>query len=244
MVYLQDVDDANMAPATINEAALRQPYKIRPYDNLTIKVNVNEESTIDFLNQNLSSVSSGESDLFFKGYTVDDSGNVDLPLLGSINVQGLTTEQIKDSLDAKYADHYNQVTTTVKLSNFRVTMLGEFMQPGVHYVFEEKLTLLQAVGMAGGMTEFANATRVKILRETESGKIKKAYLNLGSTDVLESEYFFLRPNDVVYIEPYKAKGFQVNAATLSLALTAVSLVTVMANLAVTLMNTNNNNQPE
>lgn len=220
LVYLKDGDEGTYAKYTT------PGYKIRPFDILSIELTSLEQNTSQYFTNPLSNENSGNqvsSALFYiRGFIVSDSGYVDLPLLGKIHVAGLTTREIKTKIDTSLEEYMKFASVSVKLINYRVTVFGEVNRPGLQYVYEEKFTLLQALAQAGNLTEFGDSEEIKLVRETESGT-KIVYLDITDPEIVTSEYFFLLPNDVIYVEPIRARAFNLNARILSITLSVTSL---------------------
>ncbi|MCI0472665.1 MAG: polysaccharide biosynthesis/export family protein, partial [Ignavibacteria bacterium] len=139
-------------------------------------------------------------------YTVNDSGYVEFPLIGKVEVVNLTTEQIQEVLQNKVNEFIKNTVVIVKLANFRISMMGEFKNPGKYLVYQDNITIFEAISMAGDMTDFAKRNKVLLVRQTETG-MKTHRLNLNDYSILESEFYYLMPNDLVYVEPLKGKQF-------------------------------------
>lgn len=214
-------------------------YMIRPYDLLNINLNSYEttQSTTTFINGNSSGGSTrvDAASLYVTSYTVNDRGMIRLPLIGDLKVGGLTTAQIKDLVDEKLKEHLKYSSSTVKLASFRVTLMGEINATGVYYIYNTKTNLLQVIGMAGDFTDFADRSRVKIFRE-HGQETEAVFLDLTKSEFLTSDYYFLQPDDVIYIEPLKAKAWSLNTKTASVFLSAISIGITVFNLVVTLQN--------
>ncbi len=217
-----------------------QDYRIRPYDILSVQVNSLEQNTSPYINEEFNQGGGGgrmsgqmnNAVFYVNGYVVNKDGMIQLPLIGEIKVGGMTTQQIKKLVDERLAEYLKFTSVSVKLVNFRVTVLGEVKTPGVQYIYEEKFTLFQALSQASDLTEFGNRNRVKLIREFEGGT-KTVYLNLEDPDILTSEYYFLMPNDIIYIEPIQAKAFAVNSRALTLSISAISVILVIINIILT-----------
>jgi polysaccharide export outer membrane protein len=214
-----------------------QPYKIRPYDQLMIRVNAFAGSTEEFVNREMTyALGNSRRDfdppsIYFTSYSVNDSGYISLPLVDKIKIAGLTTSEAERVLDKAYEPYLKLVSTNVKLANNRVTIMGEVSEPGVHYFYQDQNTLLDAIGLAGDFTDFANRKKVKIIRQTNSGS-KSVYLNLNRSEFFASEYYYTQPNDMIYIEPVKAKTFDVSARSIGVVISSISLAAVIANLVI------------
>ena len=140
------------------------------------------------------------------GYLVNTDGNIQFPLLGNIKAEGLTKKQLKknitDSILAKQL--LVDPIVSIRFLNFRITVLGEVRNPSVVTVPNEKISLLEAIGLAGDLTLYAKRENVMVIREEKDQKIIKR-LNLNSADIFTSPYYYLKSNDIVYVEPNKAK---------------------------------------
>ncbi|MFK7924902.1 MAG: polysaccharide biosynthesis/export family protein [Bacteroidia bacterium] len=213
-------------------------YRVKPNDNLAINVSNYEGSSYKLFNdqQNSTNALSGGGNtptaaIYLNSFTVNKVGSIYLPLIGELKVEGKTTQEIKAELDVLLEPHLKLVSSSVKLANFRVTILGEVQVPGLHFIYNDYVTIYEALGLAGDLTEYGNRQRIKVVRETEKG-VKTAYINLGKSELLSSEYYYLRPNDMIYVEPVKARAFRTNANTASILISAASVVTLIANVII------------
>jgi polysaccharide export outer membrane protein len=134
------------------------------------------------------------------GYLVDKDGNIRLPYIGNVIVKGLTTAQIRDTIIQKISFYFKEPVVTVRFANFKVTVLGEVKNPSTFVIPNEKPTVIDALGLAGDITIFGKRDNILLMRDVE-GKKEVARLNLDSSKSISSPYFFLRPNDVLYVEP-------------------------------------------
>jgi polysaccharide biosynthesis/export protein len=215
-----------------------EAYKIRPFDLLLIKVNAFDGSSEDFLNREFktentysSTIRYNPSDLYFNSYSVDEAGFIHLPLIGDIAVDGLTAQQIKTKLDEAYLPYLKFASTSIKLSNSRVTVFGEVNDPGVYYLYNDKNTILDAISLAGDFTEFGNREKVKLIRLTEEGS-ETIYLNLNRSDFIYTQYYFIKPSDVIYIEPTKGKARDVSSRVVSVVLAAISVTVLVISFVI------------
>ena len=213
-------DMAYMQDPTFLEPYLNyrtEKYLVREYDNLIIRINSMDPEVSAVMNQAQADVrlTDPRGLLYFSSYTVAEDGTVLLPLLGSIVVKGKTLSEIAENLVELMKAYDVFSTVSVKLADFKVTILGEVKSPGVKYYYSSKLTVFQALGMAGDLTPYGNRREVKLIRETDMGTVIIP-LDLTRTDLIESDYYFLRPEDVIYIEPVKARSFQLNKSNVEL----------------------------
>jgi polysaccharide biosynthesis/export protein len=142
----------------------------------------------------------------YVGYLINSDGYIQLPILGNITAAGLTKKQLKEYITRQLIDKKLLVDPIVDIRhlNFEVTILGEVASPTVITVPSEKISLVKALGMAGDLTIYGKRENVLLIRE-ELGVRKTIHINLNSSDFLNSDYYYLRPNDVIYVEPNKAK---------------------------------------
>lgn len=170
--------------------------------------------------------------LKLKGYLVNINGEINYPQLGKIDVKGKTTQEIQDLIQTKLSKFIVAPRVSVRIINYKFTIQGEVMKPGTYESTEEILTLPQALGMAGDLTINGRRENVKIIRETD-GKREIKTIDLTKTEWINSPYYYVQPNDIVYVEPNKPKvkqaGFIGNTATLlsalSVILSAIVLIT-------------------
>jgi len=163
----------------------------------------------------------------YVGYLIDSEGNIEIPVLGKIKAAGITKTQLKGTITKMLLDKKLLVDPIVDIRhlNFEVTVLGEVASPAVINVPSEKISLIKALGMAGDITIYGKRDNVLLIRE-EDGVRKTRHIDLNSSDFLNSEYYYLKPNDVIYVEPNKAKVAISGRSqqVLPLVLTSVSLL--------------------
>jgi len=211
--------------ATYNNAG-KSSYKLHKGDNLYIKVYSVDEKTAKFFQSDLPNLMNSTY-LFLNSYTIDESGYIHVSFIDKLLLEGLTIEEAKNLIQKALNEYFKECTVVVKLVNFQVSVLGEVNSPGSFTIDKEQVNLFQALGLAGGAKEFSNLRRVVLVRQTDTGsQVQK--LDLTSQKILESEFFYLMPNDIVYIEPVKAKtnigsSPYLLISTLSLALLALNI---------------------
>lgn len=169
----------------------------------------------DLLSISVSSLSVESNSLFNQpstastkdGYRVDKTGSINFPVVGKIKVDGLTLDQSQETIARKLDLYVKNATVNVKFLNFKITVIGEVNRPSTFTVTDERINLLEALGLAGDMTVFGKRENVLVIREI-GGERTMARINLNNKDVLRSPYFNLKQNDVIYVEPVKAKAAQ------------------------------------
>lgn len=140
----------------------------------------------------------------FMGYLVDQEGYIDFPVLGRIPVEGLTIEEAKMKIYELLQPYLKDPVVNMRYLNLKITILGEVQGPGVQRLSNKRVTLLEAIGMAGDLTDYANRNNILIIRE-EEGRRTYTRLDLQSAEVFTSPYFYLQQNDVIYVEPIQAR---------------------------------------
>jgi polysaccharide export outer membrane protein len=153
---------------------------------------------------------------------------VEFPLIGKIMVNNLTIEQIQRQLQEKVNEYLKNTVVIVKLANFRVSMVGEFNNPGKYVIYQDKINIFEAISMAGDMTDFAKRNKVLLVRQSEKG-VQTYRINLNDYSILESDYYYLMPNDLVYVEPLKGKQFAFSEFPYVLILTTITTTLLLLN---------------
>lgn len=203
--YFADQRDGEIASKNISAQTL-----IQSNDILSISVSsLNQEATAIFNTPNNSFVTANSSpsvNMQSPGYLVNPDGNIQFPVIGDIMVAGLSTNQLRTQLTKSLIDRKLLVDpiVIVRHLNFRVSVLGEVSRPGVINVPSEKISLLEALGSAGDVTVFGRKDNVMVLRE-ENGVKKIIRINLNTSELFNSPYYYLKSNDIVYVEANKAK---------------------------------------
>src|SRR5690349_4799991 len=201
-------------------------------DLLSISVSsLNPEASAVFNSPNNAPASNTSTTAAATGYLVDGDGNIQFPFLGAVKAAGLTKDELKDKLTKDLVDKKLLVDPiiTIRFLNFKVTVLGEVAHPTVVTVPSERISLLEALGLAGDLTIYAKRDNVLIIRD-EDGKKVTHRLDLNSTEVFNSPYYYLKSNDVVYVEPSKAKVATTSRATqwIPIVLSVLSLGIIVA----------------
>jgi len=181
----------------------------KPDDILTINVSALDPETVRPFNLPVVSNNAGlglnaQANLQVQSYLVDYDGNIQFPVLGTIKVAGLTRTKLTSLLTERISAYANDPIVNIRLANFTITIIGEVSQPGTFTIQDERITLLEALGMANDLTIFGERKNVLIIREID-GKKKFAQVDLTSIKTVNSPVYYLQQNDVIYVEPNKAK---------------------------------------
>lgn len=213
--YFQNVSQADSS--RIRAKAIFQEPTIQPDDILSISIFTIDPATSMVVNQLGSQAlggttsGAGASNPSATGFLVDRNGEIQLSVIGKVKLLGLTTSQATDLITEKAAKDYNNPNVQVRYSNFKITILGEVNNPATYTVPNEKLTVLDALGLAGDLTIFGKRENVLLIRE-DNGEKQFARLNLNSAELFNSPFYYLKQNDVLYVEPNKGKAASLNTA--------------------------------
>ncbi|WP_179347769.1 polysaccharide biosynthesis/export family protein [Winogradskyella pacifica] len=178
-------------------------------DILTINVSAFVQETVAPFNltvapNNSKNLTGIQGSLQLQTYLVDYNGNIDFPVLGTIKISGLTRTELTKMLTERISEYANDPIVNVRLSNFTVTILGEVSTPGMYTIQDEKITLIEALGLANDLTIFGKRKNILLIREVD-GKKKFANIDLTSIKTINSPLYYLQQNDVIYVEPNKAR---------------------------------------
>ena len=227
MLYLTEAQmlAENQSINYVNERSVN--YKLQPGDNLYIRfINTIDSQSASALSGEFSRVTSSDASIYLQSYTLDEQGFIELPLVGKVELKNLTVDEAKEVLQTEVDKYVNQTTIIVKLSNFNLTVLGEVAKPGLFKVYQSQINLFEAISMAGNMTNFAKRDDVKIIRQTENGS-EIITVDMGSADILSSPYYYLKPNDIVYVEPLKIKQWGFTTFPYSTVFSIISLAVTL-----------------
>lgn len=202
--YFQDV----IRDSTLNEKIINySPVTIAPGDLLGINVtSLNHEADL-IINYNLVAqprVLDRLDQTDVVGYLIDKDGNINLPLLGLLKVSGYTTKETAAVLESKLQSYLSKPIVNVRILNFKISILGDVKLPGNYNIQDEKVTITQALGLAGDLNTTALRKNVLLIREKD-GNRKYINVDLTSKDIITSPYYYLRNNDVLYVQPNEAK---------------------------------------
>ncbi|MBN2611597.1 MAG: polysaccharide export protein [Bacteroidales bacterium] len=191
-------------PASFNEPDFSD-YLLKPSDALYIKI-----SSLDDVSSNVFAESTGQSgaldpySAYLNSFTIDQEGKIDLPVIGKIKVEGKTTQEVGYIIKDSVENILSLPMVTVKLVNQYVSVVGEIELPG-HYVYsQDKFTIFNAISMAGDITSYGNRKEVYLTR-IENGKSISVKLDLTNPEILSSEYFYIKPNDLIYVKPMRKR---------------------------------------
>jgi len=208
-IYLQNKDTGLNSTRILVET--QKPYRIQIYDILSIIVKALDQENVQIINplgdQRVNIV--GEERAYFDGFIVDIHGDIRIPILGKIKVLGYTTEEIQKMIEKKLLDEQFKETAnifvTVKLTGFRYTTMGEIGN-GTRTLYQDRVNIFEAIANAGDIPVTGNKKDVMIIRQYPQGQ-KIHHLDLTNINVMQSPYYYLQPNDLIYVKPLKQKAW-------------------------------------
>ncbi len=239
VAYFQNIDSVNLAASKMLYDA-----KIMPKDQLTITVITTDPEAASPFNLSVSNtigtsgqLSTGGGSL--QGYLVDNDGNINFPIVGKLHVVGLTKTQCEDMIKTKIAPYLAKQETpivTVRMASYRVTVLGEVARPGVVPVTTEKMSIIEALASAGDLTIYGKRNNVMLIREDASGEKSVHRLNLNDARLINSPYYYLQQNDIIYVQPnaVQARNSAIGSST-TIWFSVVSILTSLAALIVNIV---------
>lgn len=210
-------------------------YRVQPEDLLSIRVESLTPEEFDVFNRpgssNSNTTMAGQSNMLIIGELVDHEGNIPFLLSGKVKVSGLTVFQIQDTLQSIANQFLKMPVVKVRLVNYRFTMLGEVNNEGTVEVLNNRVSLIEAMGLSGGLTELADRSNIKLIRQV-NGKADVYYVDLLQEDFFNSPLYYIQPNDVIIVPPLRQRPFRKYfGQNFTIALSAVSVVLLIINLS-------------
>lgn len=203
VVYFKDVPDTLQAPPM---EVVHQPFeepKIQPNDILNVNITTLDPNATIVFKQSVSQDNNQQDKGI--GYMVNKNGQIDLPVVGLLEVAGLTTYEATNLIREEVAKYYKKPVVNIQFGNFYFIALGDVNRPGRHYVVNEKVSIIDAIGMASDLQISGRRDNILLIRE-ENGKKVFARFDLNSSEIFMSPYFYLKTGDVIYVEPNKARA--------------------------------------
>lgn len=218
ILYFQG-DQETLAPPNFSET-----YKLHVHDIVQIKIKNPDTESTEVLSSEQTTVQSSVQDAYFRDYYINDSGFVELPFIGKLKLIGYTIMQADSIVSLKATEYFSHATVDVKLASFKFTALGEFKKPGQCLVSNETCTIYEAIGIAGEATDYSNNEKLQLIRTLDDGSKKIYRIDLTDYSSFNSDNYFIQPNDILYLQPQKAKVDKQNITYVSLALSAASFI--------------------
>ena len=188
--------------------------RIMPKDQLNITVSAVDDEAVVAFNMTVPTPytvnsRSSYSQAMLQTYLVDNEGNINFPIIGQVHVGGLTKSQAERMIEEKIKPFVKEEVNpivTVKMTGYQISVLGEVARPGTFNVSREKITLLEALAQAGDLTIYGQRKNVQLIREDSTGQKTIHYFDLTDANIINSPYFYLQQNDVIYVTPNKVKA--------------------------------------
>lgn len=224
--YLQDRDRNVKEFKTLDF----QDYKLKPNDDIMIQISSLDDAgganVFSNPNRQGNSVSMDQFAASLLSHTIDKDGYLDYPVIGKFLVKDKTIAQVSAMLKESLVNVLNQPVVSIKLINRFVSVLGEVRNPGHFPYAQDKLSIYDAIGLAGDISDYGNRSNVILIRN-ENGKNIRVNLNLTKSGILESDYYFLRPNDILYVKPARKKFWGMKEFPFSILLSSISTAIVV-----------------
>ena len=199
-------------------------YLVQPNDILNIRVQSLDPEQSAFFNISATenrTFNANEASLFLSGYSINQDGLISLPIVGELKVSGLTVEQIRELIQDEINKYLLDAIVLVKLTSYKIIVLGDVRSPGAKYIYNTQATIFEALSLAGDANLSGNVRNVKLIRQLD-GKSYIIKLDLTDPKIIESPYYFLLPNDAIYVETSKENIFRNNLALLTITFVAIS----------------------
>jgi polysaccharide biosynthesis/export protein len=220
-----------------------KPYRIQASDILSINIKALDQRLVEMFSassQGANQMQISPQSLFFNGYTVDDHGNIRVPILGEVNVLGFTADEIRQKIEKQLLEEYFKkeanIFVTVKLAGLRYVINGEIGEPGMGVLYQDRATIMEAIANSGDIRITGNRKEVQIIRKFPHG-FETYSIDLTDASAMNSPYFYIQPNDYIIIKPLKQKTWGTGVTgvqSVATIMTAISLITTLLVLSKTL----------
>ncbi|MDH5379460.1 MAG: polysaccharide biosynthesis/export family protein [Cyclobacteriaceae bacterium] len=212
-------------------------YRLQPEDILSINFYSSTDETLDFLSQKTMNSAMGyagnQGTLLLSGFLIDESGNVEFPVIGNVQVAGLTVFEAQDKIQVIAEQYLQTPLVEIKLLNFRFTILGEVNAEGTYVTYNNRISVLEALGLSGGLSELADKGNVKIFRH-HGDTVSVYYLDLREEGLVNSPFFYVNQGDVIVVPPLKQRPFRMywgeNISIFTSTLSALSTILLVYTL--------------
>ena len=226
----------NIEKSTL-EAPVPDPI-IKVGDLLSIIVSGEDQTVVAQFNLPMASSASygstGSGTSRLQPYIVEKDGTVNIPVLGNVVLAGLSRYQAMEEIQTKLLAYVNKPIVTIQYLNFKITILGEVSRPGTYQISDEKITLPQALGLASDLTIYGKRNNVLLVREKIGGEKEFVRINLNKSEILSSDYYYLKQNDIIYVQPNKTRLLSASVGAVTIPLGVVSSLASLTSLILTL----------
>lgn len=225
LLFLSACSSYNKIPyfQNINRSAPTRE-NISNFTALTIQ----NSDILDVSVNSLNPLAYNDSTTRITGYLVDHNGEIKLPMIGKIKVTGLTTSVVGEQIEQKLQTYLSEPTVNVRILNFKIAVLGDVLKPDNYKVLNERITIMEALSLAGDLNITAKRNNIILIREID-GKREYIPMDISSSKIFQSPYYYLKNNDVIYVQPDKTKYATVDGSyrTFSLVLSALSIAAII-----------------
>lgn len=241
LTYLQPNTTSKSDSIKVAQEASK-PYRVQTNDILSINIKALDQKLVEMfsVSQTNGQIQASPQTLFFNGYTVDDHGNIRVPILGELNVLGYTTDEVRQKIEKQLLEEYFRkeanIFVTVKLAGLRYTINGEIGSPGTGVLYQDRATIMEAIANSGDITTTGNRKEVQIIRKFPHG-FETYSIDLTKESAMNSPYFYIQPNDYIIVKPLKQKTWGTGVTgvqSVATIFSAISLITTLLVLSKTL----------
>lgn len=231
ITYVQDRYKVDSVTMNL-EVNVPEDIILEPGNNVYINLSGLERFHIESFSKTTGNYSNyTELFLYFQGYLIDDSGYVDLPIVGKVEVKGKSFKEARELIQARYKEFLKGVIVDVRLVSYDITLMGEVNRPGKYYFYKPNINILEAIAQSGNLSAFGDVKNVLVIRN--KGAISESVkLDLTDTNVFKNSYYWLEPGDVVYVKPLRAKVLQVNSSAINLLFSTVSMIMALSTFVI------------
>ncbi len=238
LTYLRDIAETGQDSLFSKN---KPEYLLQPGDILYIQVVTPNEDINRIFNplmgagQGNQNMRQGGQSLYYNGYTVNDSGYIEMPIMDTIYLNNLTLQQAKDRIRKKADKYLKKAQVITQLASFRFTVLGEVRNPGVQEVYDNQVNIMEALAYAGDISYNGNRENVLVIRPTGEGS-RTFRIDVTDNDLIDKQGYYIQPNDVIYVEPLKTTMFRERSSDYMFLLGAVSSILSTTVIVLNLMN--------
>lgn len=230
LTYLQE------NPHSIDTLALlrkrQEPYRLQINDLLSVRIKVLDQETVGVFNpiSDANPNATGEERLYYDGFVVNDHGNIRIPIVGELNVLGFTVDEVREKLEEQLLrDYFKEeanLFVTIKLAGIRYTINGEIGSPGSNIIYRDQVSIMEAIANSGDITLTGDRSNVVIIRQYPAGQ-KVHHIDLTQLGAMDSPYYYVKPNDLILINPLPQKSWGTGTTGLQSLTTIMSILSVL-----------------
>lgn len=230
LVYMKNIEREREVKT---HTSVTVDYKLAPGDVIYVKILSNNKEMSELFNpsdMNFTPYGGYSSAIsYLKGFKINDSGNVSLPIMRSVAVAGLTMDEAEQKIQKKVNEYLNNTTVMVRLLSFTINIMGEVNSPGAKEIYKDKLNILEALARAGDIRETGDKKNIMILR-TVNGETLTYTIDLTDANILSSEQYTVMPNDIIIVQPLRQHSLRISMPTISVVLSALTVVLLTINV--------------